>query len=272
MRILITGKGGKAGSWKIRAEQLGGAIGADIVPGAGVEACREADLVIVVKRFGSAITDPVRASGTPWVLDLVDGWPQPSHWGRAQAVKWLRGVLKEHKPTAVVFGTSEMLVDSGWRGPSIVLPHHAWPRYEGGAEVRPVKVVGYEGAPHYLGRWQAVVERACAARGLKFHIGDLRQADIGIALRDGDYPTRNWKPGTKLTNMHALGIPALISREAGYRSVSCGWEFWIDSPEDVGPALDKAIEQRDEIREKFLRAAIPLQAVAKDYLRWLKTI
>ena len=48
-RILITGTG-TSGSWKIRGEQLGAAIGAEIMPRAALANCRRADVVVLVKR------------------------------------------------------------------------------------------------------------------------------------------------------------------------------------------------------------------------------
>lgn len=271
---MFTGKGGKSGSWEIRGRQLGEALGAEIQPLAEVSDCRSADVVIVVKRTPTTVVNAIRASGKPWVYDVVDGWPQPCTWGEMDACTWLRGTLAHLAPTAVVFGTHRMQTDSGFTGPSLVLPHHAWPKYQRDPVRQNVEVVGYEGSPLYLGRWRAVIESECRHRGWRFDInGNMQHADIGIALRDnGGYPSKWWKPGTKLANLQALGIPALCSPERGCREIASGSEYWIERPEHVAHAFD-------ELRDVDVRAAIAavqeplrLEHVAKDYRAWLSTL
>jgi hypothetical protein len=102
-----------------------------------------------------------------------------------------------------------------------------------------VRVVGYEGGESYLGKWREIVQRECDKRGWQFQInGDMRDADIGVALRDGNgYAQRHWKPGTKLANLQALGIPALCSQECGYHEIASGSEVWIEEALDVGIAF-----------------------------------
>lgn len=278
MRVLVTGKGGLAGSWRIRGEQIGQAIGAAVRPMA--TDFSGADLIVLVKRTPPPILRALQRSGKPWVYDIVDGWPQlPGvSWGQERALTWLRAHLKELKPSAVVFGTERMRADSGFRGPSIVVPHHSWAKYlRYDPAIRDdVRTVGYEGVPGYLGRWLPVIERECKARGWDFLInGDMRQADIGIALRDGGgYPAAHWKPGTKLSNLHALGIPALCTVEAGYQSVASGTEFWIEQESDITSAFDVLTERetRRRISECMRKAAIPVQKVASEYLKWLENL
>lgn len=278
MKILVTGKGGKSGSWQIRAEQLGSAIGATVQPMAtdfhGV------DVVVVVKRTPPALVDAIRRSGKPWVYDVVDGWPQDKcgGWDEARSRQWLRSTLRSLRPHAVVFGTERMQADSGFSGPSLVLPHHSWPKYlDREPEIREtVRTIGYEGAQHYLGRWQCLLMAECNRRGWRLQInGDMTQADIGIALRDcGGYPARYWKPGTKLSNLHALGIAALCSLEDGYLSVASGREHWIDSPQDIAAAFDalEDVSTRRSISADHRKAAVPLSQVATTYRDWLCTL
>jgi len=278
MKILVTGKGGNAGSWKIRGVQLGEALEADVRPMASSSACRNADVIIVVKRTPPAVIETVRASGKPWVYDIVDGWPQPSSWGKESAVTWLRETLDALRPTAVVFGTPRMQFDSKSDLPSLVLPHHSWSKY---CDREPVvrghvKVVGYEGAPQYLARWMPLLIRETGKRGWELNInGDLAKADIGIALRDlGGYPAAAWKPGTKLSNLHALGIPALCSREAGYEHVQCGAEYWIDNGQQLVEAFDALSDKslRVRISQQMRAAMLPVAAVATQYRTWLETL
>jgi hypothetical protein len=276
VNILITGKGGTAGSWKIRAEQLGAALRANVKPMASVHDCAIADVIVVVKRTPAPLIDAIRHSGKPWVLDIVDGWPQPCDWDESRSKAWLLEHLGALQPSGVIFGTERMAFDAGpFRSRSLVLPHHSWDRYVKTAPaVRDrVQVVGYEGSPDYLGRWRPILEQQCSARGWDLQInGDMRHTDIGIALRDtGGYPARWWKPGTKLSNLHALGIPALCSREAGYDSVKSGAELWIESEADVKAAFDMLADRhvRRALGSTMRQAMILIDEVARDYREWL---
>jgi hypothetical protein len=272
LEVLITGKGGKSGAWAIRGRQLGDAIGAKVTPMATLDDCQRADVIVVVKRPVPAVIEAIRKSGKPWVLDIVDGWPQPSMIDRLGAMKWIRQWLEFWRPDGAVFGTQTMLEDSEFTGPSLVLPHHSWPKYQRNQIRNEVSVVGYEGAVHYLGKWLPAVAKACQTRGWDFIVNcDMTQTDIGIALRDnGGYPAACWKPGTKLSNLHALGIPALCSPEQGYREVASGAEFWIHKESDINDAFDAMThENRLDIADKMHSAKIELPVVAGIYKHWL---
>lgn len=264
--MLITGNG-KAGSWKIRGEQLGRAIGATVVP---FGAKLPPGLVIVVKRTEPGLLAQLKRR--PWVYDIVDAWPQPCQWGREQAVEWLRDYIARLNPTAVVFPTTQMLTDSEWRGPALVLPHHAWPKYTP-REVQPVVTrVGYEGDHRYLGKWGEIVQAECAKRRWQFTVGDLSECDIGIALRDaGGYPAQAWKSNCKLANLQALGIPALCTPEAGYREFGSGKEWWIETPADLAQAfgLLAHVGPRARLRDAMIRSAPRLHETAITYRDWL---
>lgn len=275
--VLMTGKG-TAGSWLIRGQQLGEAIGAEIQPMAEPHDCRQADLVVVVKRTPGTIIQAIRATGRRWVWDIVDAWPQPvgNNWSRDQAIGWLRTELRRLQPDAVVFPTRRMQEDACFTGPSITVPHHAWGKYKPAPLRERVRIVGYEGAAHYLGRWERIVREECERRGWEFRVnGDMQDADIGIALRDADgYPARHWKSNCKQANLQALGIPCLLSRESGYVECASGAEFWIDTAEDIARAFDAVapLEARQEIRRQQLRAAPRIETIAKEYRTWLDSL
>lgn len=269
MKIVVTGTG-KSGSWKIRGDQLGAAIGARVEP-----RCIDfshCDLVVYVKRMKLDALGAIRRSKVRWVWDVVDAWPQPEGnlWNADQAISWLRVELNRLRPHAVVFATDAMREDSGWRGPALVLPHHAWPRYSKRNELRPeVKTVGYEGHD-YLGSWAKKLREACAQRGWKFEInGDMRHADIGVALREADgWAARRWKSNVKLANIHALGIPALCSPEAGYMQFARGTEIFLDNGGNLPAALDLCAGRA--FREHAQSAEIiNLKDVAEEYKTWL---
>jgi len=273
-RILITGTG-TSGSWKIRAEQLGGAIGAAVVPLASLAHCRRADLVVVMKRVRPETLAAIRAAGLPVVWDVVDAWPQRpgTSMPEREARRWLRDALRALSPAAVVWPTGRMGADAGWKGPQLVLPHHAWPRYMPRPVADQVRVVGYEGAAHYLGKWRAVLEQECALRGWRLEVnGNLAQADIGLALRDGGgYPAAHWKSNCKLANLQALGIPALCSPEAGYRETDGGSVIWIEVPGDIARAFDRLADrtERERLGALAVAAAPRIDRVAGTYRGWL---
>jgi hypothetical protein len=272
MQILVTGRG-SSGSWKVRGEQLGAAIGARVVP-----QCTDfdgADIVICVKR----VLNPGLLKGKRWLYDIVDAWPQPSgnDWGKAQAVAWLRGELARLKPYAVVFATAVMHEDSGWDGPALVLPHHAW-EAQGvcviGSEVRSV---GYQGGLNYLGNWRNVMGQECRRRGWKWveNPPSIAALDIVVAIREQQgYAARNWKSNIKAANAQGCGTPLIANREAGYLETASGGEYWADTHLEMRTALDALTPQRARvIASSKMRAAAPrLSDIAARYKNWLMEI
>lgn len=274
MKILISGKGGKSGSWIIRGSQLGGAIGAKVQPLATLQDCKNADVIIVVKRTPAQLMENITKSGKPWVFDIVDGWQQPCNWQPTESIQWLQKRIKNLNPTAMVYGTARMMADA--EVPGLVLPHHAWTKYSP-IEVREkVSVVGYEGSLAHLGHWFDVIQTACNRRGWQFQInGDMTKADIGIALRgNGGYPATFWKPGTKLANLHALGLPAICSPETGCYEIASGKERWVVEGDNIDNVFDlfEPYKTRLEINQKAPQFAPRLNKIAEQYKQWLMGI
>lgn len=275
--VVVTGCA-NSGSWSIRGQQLGGAIGATVAPLADLSTLRSGDLIVVAKRFGGNLLDRVRASGKPWVLDFVDGWPQPrgNAWSEEQARPWLQQRLRDLNPFAVVFATGQMLRDSDWEGPTLVLPHHAWPKYARASWSDKVHRVGYEGQPGFLGRWRTILNEECAKRGWEFvENGDLSTCQIGVALRDvSGYPPGAWKANTKLANIQALGLPALVSPEQGYRDFGSSGQIEISEDDDVGVAFDRLADPRirAEMGEAAFTATPRLATIAERYRTWLASL
>jgi hypothetical protein len=265
MKILVTGNG-KSGSWRIRGEQLGVAIGATVRPNANVPEIKLHDLTVCVKRVADGIlANPSRR----WVWDIVDAWPQPhgNNWTRDQAVSWLREAIRRNRPYAMVFPTTQMQQDADFDGPSLVLPHHAWPKYQRQSHPWGVKAIGYEGAEHYLGRWRPLLEAQCKARGWELVInGDLTRCQIGIALRDcTGYAPYAWKSNVKLANFQALGIPAIVSPQMSYREFGGGY-MEAENRDDLYMAIDNC--------ERWHPDDPPptLDQVARTYKEWLWTV
>lgn len=276
MHIVVTGNG-KAGSWRIRGEQLGAAMGIEVCPNAGKRDIADADLVIVVKRTPDATIRHLRDLGKPWVFDCVDLWPQPygNDWGRTDAIGWLRGTLDYLKPTGMVFPTRTMAFEAQFMGPQLYLPHHARPGLEPQPVRQDVRAVVYEGQESYLGKWRGIVEFECAQRGWRFLVNpaDIRDGDIGLALRDQTgWPATAWKSNVKLANMQAAGLPAVCSPERGYMETANGTESWVSSEADLTEAFDRlsSYEVRKKIQEEQIECAPRLETLAKVYAAWLK--
>lgn len=281
MKILITGKGGSAGSWRIRGEQLGAAIGATVKPMATLEDCRAHDVIVVVKRVPDALLENIRASKKPWVFDCVDFYPQPecSKWPRDAAIAWVRERMSYFYPSAVIWPNEHMQADCTAGRKEIVLRHHARP----GMPVNPirdqVKLVNYEGAPEYLAEWQHWLTMECRRRGWAFSVNAplYTAADIVVAFRGvdyGGYAQRNWKSNVKLANAHASGTPFVGQPDSGYLESSTNLEFWVDHHSGLARAFD-ALEDQDRrraISERFLRSAYPLSAAADELRKFLHAL
>lgn len=277
--VIVTGNG-KSGSWFIRGDQLGTAIGADVIPHA-IPRTRY-DVGIIVKRVDPRSVAAMHAQRIPIVLDIVDGWPQPGGnlWARDECMAWLRTHLKTLKPYAVVAATRAMKADVeelGYKGQVLALPHHARP----GMAINPIrehiKVVGYEGGIQYLGKWLPIAEAECKARGWKFSVNppELSEFDIVLALREADgYAPRMWKSNVKLANAQGSNTPFIGCPEAGYRETDNGSALWVNSRRDLGLALDQLTTwtMRTIVAEQLHDASPKLADVARTYREWLESL
>lgn len=277
MNVLITGRG-TSGSWRVRGEQLGAAIGAAVVPKALDVA--GFDLAVVVKRSENDLLQRLRRADVPLIWDVVDAYPQPAGntWTRDQCMAWLRAEVQRIQPAGIVAATLAMARDCEEFGiPVLALPHHARPSLARNPIRDEVHVVGYEGAEHYLGRWRQVLESECARRGWRFVVNppSLADLDIVVALRDVDgYAPRNWKSGVKAANAQGSGTPFIGCREAGYLETSCGCERWADTDKELVRAFDALTPQAERARVGgWMHAAAPLlSSVACTYAKWLKEV
>lgn len=275
MRVLITGRG-TSGSWQIRGAQLGAAIGAAVVPDA--KEVEGYDLAVLVKRPAAGLIDRLQRAGVPVIWDVVDAWPQPhgNEWSRAQCMAWLREQVRIIRPAGIVAATRAMAADCEEFGvPVLALPHHARPGLRRNP-IRPVKVVGYEGGEHYLGRWRRVVERECAARGWRFVVNPptLADLDIVLALRDSaGYAATLWKSNVKLANAQGSGTPVICNREAGYMETASDAERWVDSEAELSAAFDALTDMatRRATAEKLHVSAPRLDRIAMTYIEWLRS-
>jgi len=265
VRVLVTGRGGSAGSWIVRGEQLGKAIGATVQPMAA--SAVGFDVAVVVKRTPPQAMKALQ--GRRWVWDIVDAYPQPEAygWERSDAVAWVQRRIRELKPAAMIWPTARMREDCDTGLPGIVLPHHYRPRIGVNPIRDRVQVVGYEGAPAYLGSWRALLEDECARRGWRFAVNPaaLTDLDIVVALRGaGGYVSRHWKSNVKLANAHGSGTPFVGQQECGYIETRTGAEYWAEDAPSLSRAFDWLTDQgaREAIADRFLQGAYPVQRAA----------
>lgn len=281
MKILFTGKGGTSGSWIVRGEQLGAAIGAKIVPNATQEAIREADCTVVVKRTPEPVIRALRSCKAKWVFDVIDGFPQPqsSAWSKGEAVKWMRYKLNDLKPSGIIWPNHKMQQDCDLDIPGLVLPHHHRPNIRNNLISEKVQTVGYEGGAQYLAEWRPALEAECKRRGWKFVVNpkELADLDIVVAFRGGEwngYVTQNWKSAIKLANAHASGTPFVGAPEMGYLENATGAEYWAETPSQLPTCFDWLEDQsaREQIHDRFQQAAYPVEKAAADLKAWVESL
>lgn len=276
MKILFTGRG-TSGSWKIRGQQIANEMGAKAVRVASPTECRNADVIVGVKRIPDELLAAIRASGRPWVWDCVDAWPQKNGpMGKDQAMNWLHAELDRLRPTAVIWPNRKMQEDAGF---GEVIYHHHRPGIEKNP-IRPrIETIGYEGSPAYIEAWALDISEECRKRSMGFTINPSQLADVDVVLalrgptRNG-YPERNWKSNVKLANAHGSGTPFIGAPECGYQETASGAEYWAMSRDDLSLSLDwlESQETRQEVQRRFLASALPINAMADEYRRILGAI
>lgn len=273
MKIAMMGRGGDSGSWKIRGEQLGAAMGAEILPDTIT-----ADVIVGVKRLSPDVLCKIRASRKPWAWDIVDAYPQPlcSGWNRQEALIWARHEIRRLNPTAVIWPTRRMGEEVGFKGPSLVLPHHHRPNIQRNP-IRPqIRKIGYEGAAVYIESHLPAIQAECEKRGAEFVINPAHLADVDVvlALRGGQwdgYVQRHWKSGVKMSNAHGSGTPFIGARECGYQESACGAEYWADSEAELSMSLDWLESQsaREQVSDRFVQAAFSVDQAAAQLSEFL---
>jgi hypothetical protein len=273
--LLVTGRG-TSGSWQIRGEQLGRAIGATVAANAiDVGGYRAA---IIVKRPTPDILRRLHRLDVPVIWDIVDAWPQPvgNSWGVARCKEWLVTQFEDIQPAALVAATQSMAEDCmRWFDvPVLALPHHARPAQPRNP-IRPtVRVVGYEGSAAHLGRWAAVAQAQCKRRDWQWVLNPsaLAVLDIVIAMRDDyGYAAREWKSNVKLANAQGSGTPCVMGQEAGYCETDNDAALWAETEDQLSQAFDTLTPQetRQQVSSRLQSATPTLDAVAATYKSWL---
>jgi hypothetical protein len=271
VKLLIAGFN-SSGSWKIRGEQLGKAIGADFKNRPGD--AEGYDAVVLVKRPDPSFVARLKAFK---IWDIVDAWPQPhgNRWNREMAMLWLRERIRTIKPDAIVAPTLRMAEDcEEFNVPTLYLPHHGREAQELNPIRERVATVGYEGGVQYLGKWKNILDNACISRGWKFVTNPyaLANLDIVVALREDDgYPVRRWKSNVKLANAQITGTPCILSPESGYLETQANVERFAENEKELNFALDELTDYQTRCQafELMRRAAPSINAVSRRYSQWL---
>ena len=276
MKVLVTGSG-RSGSWRIRGEQLGRAIGATVLPEAIDVA--QYDVVILVKRPPPDLLARIHAARVPLIWDVVDAWPQPhgNEWPAQACFSWLRHSLLSVRPRAVVAATQQMARDAAAFGYlATCIPHHARPEQRTNPIRDRVALVGYDGGPQYIWRWSQTIKTECARRGWAWHPDPLplEEMDIVLALRDQQgYAPLHWKSNVKLANAQATGTPVVCAREWGYLECAGREVHFADDQAQLSRAFDALadVETRRAISRDLIASAsnYTLAAVAERYRAFL---
>lgn len=277
MNILMVGNG-KAGSWQIRGVQLGAAIGARVTTSPVDADWRWADLVVLIKRWGSQFASTSHHYGLPIVWDALDFWGQPAQNALTETAA--RALLAQQialiRPALVIGATEAMAKAAG----GVYLPHHSWEGLTPTPAREHVQTVAYQGGEVFLGQWAPALRKACERRGWTFVVNppDLRQADILVALRDGQWDgwmCREWKSGVKLVNAIAAGRPIIVQDSAARHEIpaSC---VTIGEVSALDSALDywSDREMRVDAAEYWPERASPyrLASVAEQFRAILESV
>lgn len=278
VNILMLGLGSKPGSWTIRGQQLGAAIGARVTSTPTDADWKWAELAVIVKRSEPRFGPDARRHGVPIVWDALDSWRQPSEngMGEVQARQQLKNHISAIKPALVIGATQAQAEAAG----GVYLPHHSRPGLTPAPAREKVSVVAYEGSPAFLGSWHGRLHVACQRRGWTFVINppDIREADILVALREDPWDgwaCREWKSGVKLVNAIAAGRPILTQPSAALSDIGAPGDV-VETTSQLDAEFDRwaDFEQRQRAVEECTSLAprYRLESVAADYLKILSTV
>ncbi len=220
MNVLMLGNG--KGSWIMRGQQLGAALGARVTSSPTAADFGWSDVVVLVKRAGAVFATQAHQADRPVVWDALDFWSQPRdhRLSASQAKALLHAQIRVIKP-ALVIGATEAMAQAC---DGVYLPHHSWEGLVPTPARELVSVVGYEGNPTYLGKWAPAIKAECQRRGWTFVVNppDLRLIDLFVAFRDDPWDgwiCREWKSGVKVVNAMAAGRPIISQPSAAVREV-----------------------------------------------------
>lgn len=269
MNIMIVGSG--KGSWTMRGVQIGQALGARVTSAPTDRDWAWAERVILVKRAAFDFHVRAQRSGVPIVWDALDFWRQPADNAQTEAgaMRLLRHAILTIKPALVIGATEAMARAAG----GVCVPHH------GRLGLRPTlprerfRVIGYDGNPIYLGRWESAIRTICARNDWTFVVNppDLSACDLLVAFRDGPWDgwvCNAWKSGVKLVNAMLAGRPIVTQDTAAWREIRPAG-LWVRTPDHLLEAVEfwisPATRQTVYEEARHRAEAYTLDAVAARY-------
>ncbi|MEX0758591.1 MAG: hypothetical protein WD100_03325 [Tistlia sp.] len=276
MRVCFTGRN-RAGSWIVRGAQMSRQranwYGAQDISDLDLDAY---DIFCFVKRPLLEVQERLLQAGKILVLDVVDGWAQPDDTLRVHSRADAQAVFRERWQELLPFhahilANRAMYTDlRPLTRNATYIYHHSNPILAP-HPIRPeVSTVAYEGNESYLGAWREVIERLCAARGLRFLVNptDYAEIDIGFAAREGEsagYLPNRYKSNVKLANFLALGTPCIVSSaDVSYQETDPGGVRFFATEQQLERQLDRLLDYdlRQAIHECFCSAA-PLFSIER---------
>jgi hypothetical protein len=270
MSVLMIGC--DKGSWEMRGRQLGAAIDAAFTKKPGAEHWQHKGPIVLVKRAPFTWYREARAVRSPLIWDALDFWHQPS--GNAKTEQELLQSVFEIRDGlhigTLIGATRAMATAIG----GVYLPHHCRIGLRPTPSRERLRVVGYDGAPRYLGSWKDAIDRACAKLGMTFVINpeDLSTVDALVAFRGEEYDgwaCRQWKSGVKYVNAIAAGRPVLTQTTAAFTEINPPGGRIVDDPlqlEEALASLAPAAVRRQVYQECRHRSReFTLETIAKQY-------
>lgn len=238
MNVLIVGHGN--GSWIMRGQQIGAALGARVRSQPSEDDWRWADVAILVKHAGRQWAPQAHRFGVPIIWDVLDCWRQPDEnvWSVEQGKAFIAALQALIRPVAMIAATQRMAQDIG----GVYIPHQCRLGLRPTPPRERVQTVAYDGQKKYLGRWHDVIEAECQRRGWTFVINppNLSEADILVAFRDGrwDGPLcRAWKSGVKYVNAICAGRPIVTQSTNACQELQPEWSL-AEQVDDLAGAFD----------------------------------
>jgi len=270
VNVLIVGSG--KGSWMMRGQQLGAAIGARVTSQPTDDYWRWAELAVLVKKAGASFAPDAHRFGVPVVWDALDCWRQPddNRWTESYAKSRFQAQIDAIRPMLVIGATQAMA--EACEG--VFVPHHSWQGLTPTPAREQVRTVAYQGNAAYLGTWAGALQKACTKRGWTFAVNpsDLSTADILVAFRDGPWDgwiCREWKSGVKIVNAIAAGRPLISQNSAAVRELQPDGSI-VERPSELAAALDfwsdRDARQAVVARARDVAERFTLSTIARDYL------
>lgn len=217
MNILIVGRG--KGSWTMRGEQLGAALGARVTSAPTEPDWAWAERIILVKRDAVTWADRARATGVPVIWDALDFWRQPldNALPEPAARAIFQRMIDRIRPTLTIGATEAQASAAA----GVALVHHCRLDLVPTPARRELRTIAYDGNAVYLSEWAGALSSLCARQGWRFVINPPRLGDVDllVALRGGiwdGWMCRSWKSGVKLVNAICAGRPIITQRTAAW--------------------------------------------------------